>query len=106
MACAAVQCCANASGSTCRWSCTLVHAASGAIVSAWVERRSTPVIEIPKSSPRAANPCSFSLAELGLEVRVRDRVKRRGVYQRRLAAVIGQVQLDLEPEGAALRMKP
>ena len=34
IACAAFQYAANASGSTCRWSWTLVQAASGAIVSA------------------------------------------------------------------------
>ncbi len=47
------------SGSTCWWSCTLVHAASGAIVSANVDSRSGPLIEIWRSSPRAAKICSL-----------------------------------------------
>ncbi len=55
---AAFQCAAKPSRSTCWCSCTLVQAASGAIVSAWVDRRSAPVIEISRSSPRAAKICS------------------------------------------------
>ena len=60
IACAAFQCVANLSGSTSWCSCTLVHAASGAIVSANVLSRSGPVIEIWRSSPRAAKICSLS----------------------------------------------
>ena len=60
IACAAFQCGPNAPGSTCRCSCTLVHAASGAIVSANVASRSTPVIAMSRSSPRAAKICSLS----------------------------------------------
>ena len=56
---AAFQWFAKPSGSTCWWSWTLVQAASGAIVSAKVASRSTPVIEISRSSPRAAKICSF-----------------------------------------------
>ena len=52
--------CANAAGSTCRCSCTLVHAASGVIVSANVESRSTPAMRMSRSSPRAAKICSLS----------------------------------------------
>jgi hypothetical protein len=37
-----------------------VQAASGAIVSANVDSRSTPLIEISRSSPRAAKICSLS----------------------------------------------
>ena len=57
---AAFQKLANASGSTCWCSWTLVQAASGAIVSANVASRSTPPIEISRSSPRAAKICSLS----------------------------------------------
>jgi hypothetical protein len=57
---AAFQKAAKRSGSTCWCSCTLVQAASGAIVSANVVSRSTPAIEISRSSPRAAKICSFS----------------------------------------------
>jgi hypothetical protein len=59
---AAFQCCANCSGWTSWWSCTLVHAASGAIESAYAERRSMPPIEMCRSSPRAAKICSLSSA--------------------------------------------
>ena len=37
------------------------------------------------------------LAELGLEVRVGDRLQRLGVLQRRVAALVDQVELDLQP---------
>ena len=37
------------------------------------------------------------LAELGLEVGVGDRLQRLGVLQRRVAALVDQVELDLEP---------
>ena len=60
IACAAFQSVAKRSGLTCRWSCTLVQAASGAIVSANVDSRSGPLIEICRSSPRAAKICSLS----------------------------------------------
>ena len=60
MHCAAFQWRANAVGSTSWCSCTLVHAASGAIVSAYTDRRSTPSIARCRSSPRAAKICSFS----------------------------------------------
>jgi hypothetical protein len=60
IACAAFQCSPNTAGSTWRWSWTLVHAASGAIVSANVDSRSTPAIEMSRSSPRAAKICSLS----------------------------------------------
>ena len=59
IACAAFQWLAKPSGSTSWCSCTLVHAASGAIVSTKVDSRSTPLIEISRSSPRAAKICSF-----------------------------------------------
>ena len=59
IACAAFQWVANLSGSTSWCSCTLVHAASGAIVSANVLSRSGPAIEICRSSPRAAKICSL-----------------------------------------------
>ena len=45
------------------------------------------------------------LADLGLEVRVRDRLERTRVDQRRIAGLVGQVQLDLEPEGAPVRIE-
>lgn len=38
----------------------LVHAASGVMVSAYVLSRSTPSTSMRRSSPRAANTCSFS----------------------------------------------
>ena len=60
IACAAFQSVWKRSGSTCWCSCTLVQAASGAIVSANVDSRSTPLIEICRSSPRAAKICSLS----------------------------------------------
>ena len=47
----------KSSGSTSWCSWTLVHAASGAIVSAKVESRSTPATTISRSSPRAAKIC-------------------------------------------------
>jgi hypothetical protein len=59
---AAFQCRANAAGSTSWCSCTLVHAASGAIVSAYTDSRSTPSIARCRSSPRAAKICSLSSA--------------------------------------------
>ena len=62
MACEAFQCAAKVSGLTCRCSCTLVQAASGAIVSAYVESRSTPSMAMWMSSPRAAKTCSLSSA--------------------------------------------
>ena len=62
MACEAFQCAAKVSGSTCRCSCTLVQAASGAMVSAEVEMRSTPSMPMWRSSPRAAKICSLSSA--------------------------------------------
>ena len=152
-----------------------MHAASGAIVSACVDRRSTPAIEISRSSPasgedllvqqrvagvgaehlgsqllgtdrgqdpdhhhvRADRPrpllggvearprvaleigehvaveqprrdvdLHVELPEFGLERRVGDRLQRGGVDQRRLARVVGEVQLDLEPERPRLRVEP
>ena len=59
---AAFQNAAKASGSQSWCSWTLVQAASGAMVSANVFSRSTPVIEISRSSPRAAKICSLSSA--------------------------------------------
>ena len=38
------------------------------------------------------------LTQLGLEVGVRDRLERRRVDERRIAGVIGEVELDLESE--------
>lgn len=38
----------------------LVHAASGVIVSAVTAKRSTPLMAIGRSSPRAAKICSLS----------------------------------------------
>ncbi len=52
----------NADGLTCRWNCTLVQAASGAIVSAYTDSRSTPSMARCRSSPRAAKICSLSSA--------------------------------------------
>ncbi len=60
IACAAFQCAPNNAGSTSWCSCTLVHAASGAIVSARIAKRSTPEMLIERSSPRAAKICSLS----------------------------------------------
>ena len=60
IACAAFQCAPNAAGSTSWCSWTLVHAASGAIVSARIASRSTPAMLISRSSPRAAKICSLS----------------------------------------------
>ena len=60
IACAAFQWRAKSVGSTSWCSWTLVHAASGAIVSANVVRRSTPPMRISRSSPRAAKICSLS----------------------------------------------
>ena len=62
MHCAAFQWLAKAAGSTSWCSCTLVQAASGAIVSAETDNRSTPSIDSCKSSPRAAKICSLSSA--------------------------------------------
>ena len=58
--CAAFQYAANDSGATCRCSCTLVQAASGAIDSAVARSRSGPSIASGMSSPRAAKICSLS----------------------------------------------
>src|SRR4051812_32435097 len=52
IACAAFQWREKSSGSTSWCSWTLVHAASGAIESAYVDRRSTPPMLISRSSPR------------------------------------------------------
>ncbi len=57
---AAFQWAAKRSGWTSWCSCTLVHAASGAIESAKAESRSTPSIARCRSSPRAAKICSLS----------------------------------------------
>jgi hypothetical protein len=51
---AAFQYDAKLFGATCRCSCVLVHAASGAIESVRVTRRSTPSMSMSMSSPRAA----------------------------------------------------
>ena len=42
------------------------------------------------------------LAELGLEVRFGDRLERAGVDHRRVALLVGEVELDLEADGASL----
>ena len=171
---AAFQYRAKASGSTCWWSCTLVQAASGAIVSAWVARRSTPadrdleilaprgedllveqrvagvgaehlgpqmlgvdrrqdpddhhvradragpLLRVVETGPRVALELGehgalqqprldvdldVELPELGLEAWVGDRLERGGVDQGRLARVVRQVELDLQPERAALGVK-
>jgi hypothetical protein len=57
IACAAFQWREKSSGSTSWCNCTLVHAASGAIESAYVESFSTPAMLISRSSPRAAKIC-------------------------------------------------
>ena len=46
------------------------------------------------------------LAELGLERRVGDRLERGRVDQRGVAGVVGQVELDFEPERSPLGVKP
>ena len=154
-------------GLTCRWNCTLVHAASGAIVSAEVASRSTPsmlivdvlaarledllvdqrvarvraqrlvrevlgaqrrqdadhddvrapaaervlgVVEagaqvavssstafVPASTARRHVDLDVELAEFGLEVVVGDRVEHVGVAHRRVAVLVDEVELDLEP---------
>ena len=61
-----VPVCANASGLTCRCSCRLVQAASGAIESAQVSSASAPRILMCRSSPRASSICSSSSAYRGL----------------------------------------
>ena len=62
-ACAAFQLCAKSSGLTCRWNCTLVQAASGAIESVYVSSVSgPPLMSMCRSSPRASSICSFSRA--------------------------------------------
>ena len=60
MACAAFQYGAKSSGLTWRWTWVEVHAASGMIVSEIMCSRSTPSMEISRSSPRAAKICSSS----------------------------------------------
>ncbi len=63
--CAAFQLAAKSCGLTCRCSCTDVHAASGAMVSANAVTRSGVVGEemsSSRSSPRAAKTDSFSAA--------------------------------------------
>ena len=60
IACAAFQCRAKSSGCTSWCSWNDVQAASGAIESAEADSRSTPSIEICRSSPRAAKICSLS----------------------------------------------
>ena len=60
MAWAAFQYAGNVSGLTCRWHCTLVQAASGAIESELVRSRSSPSMSSHMSSPRAAKICSLS----------------------------------------------
>ena len=52
----------KAAGLTCWWNWTLVHAASGATVSAVVDSRWMPSMVICRSSPRAAKICSLSSA--------------------------------------------
>ena len=66
MHCAAFQLSAYVLGLVCRWNCTLVHADSGAIVSAYVDSCSGPSMLMCRSSPRAAKICSFSRAYRGL----------------------------------------
>ncbi len=58
--CAAFQYAGKFSGLTWVWNCTLVQAASGAMVSAVARSRSTPSISSERSSPRAAKICSLS----------------------------------------------
>jgi hypothetical protein len=45
------------------------------------------------------------LPELRLEVGVGDRLERLSVDHRRVARIVGEVQLDLEPDRAALRVE-
>ena len=63
MHCAAFQVAAYCCGLTCRWNCTLVQAASGAMVSVEVDNRSTPSMLIRMSSPRA---CEDLLVDQGV----------------------------------------
>ena len=56
--------------------------------------------------PRRDVDLDVELPELGLEARVGDRLERGRVDQRRIAGVVGQVELDLQPERAPLGMKP
>jgi hypothetical protein len=60
--CAAFQYCANRPGDTCRCSCTLVQADSGAIVDEYVASRSTPWMSMNRSSPREEKIDSLSAA--------------------------------------------
>ena len=55
--------------------------------------------------PRLDVDLDVELPELGLEARVGDRLERGGVDQGRLARVVRQVELDLQPERASLRVK-
>src|SRR4051812_28407722 len=56
--------------------------------------------------PRRYVDLDVELPELGLEVWVGDRLQHGGVHHRRLAAVVGQIQLDLEPNRAARGLEP
>ena len=58
--------------------------------------------DAPLEQPRRDVDLDVELAELGLEVGVGDRLERAGVHHRRVALLVGEVQLDLEPDGAAL----
>jgi hypothetical protein len=55
--------------------------------------------------PRRDVDLDVELPELGLEVRIGDRLEDRGVGQRGPAVVVGQVELDLEAERSARRLE-
>src|SRR5689334_20049556 len=50
-------------------------------------------------------PVTRAGTQLGLITRVRDRLQHRGVDHRRIAALVGQIELDLQPERSRLGMK-
>ena len=80
-----------------------MHAASGAIVSAWVESRSTPAIEISRSSPRAAKICSFRSAYRGLALNTSAR-RCSGPTVGRIPMIIMCAPTVRERSSAALRL--
>jgi hypothetical protein len=55
--------------------------------------------------PRRDVDLDVELPELGLEVGVGDGLEHRGVGQRGAAVVVGQVELDLQPERSARRLE-
>ena len=72
--------------------------------SAWLRLAAHRLLELaehaPAQQPRRHVDLHVELAELGLEVRVGDRLERAGVDHRRVALLVGQVELDLEADRA------